>query len=359
MRRKIKLIFISIFNKLIYNYCKSRLDKYLQITCIPKNDLTIMEKQEVDEVWSKFGVKYNYDWFAFYKSFENGFSPFFIPQDIWNHMEVILNPVMYRTLLAHKGFLHKFIDRKYLPETLVNVIEGFIYDENDQIISKESAKNILLSSHDFVKKNSTSSGGGAGVIFYDSLKISEYISEVLTTDYDFICQKTLMISEELSRYNTFSVNTVRIVTLNLNNQITVVSSYMRMSASQRRNDNVCTGGLYIGVKEDGKLHDYALNGNFQRFYEAPSGVIFKGERIQSYGLMKEIVIEQHRKLPFLKFVAWDVTIDVDGNIRIIEMNLDSQNLEYHQPFNGPFFGKRTGEIIDYIKNKPVKRFFYA
>ena len=105
----------------------------------------------VDEVWKKLKLKYNYDWFSFYKSFENGFSPYYIPQDIWSGIEFILNPLQYRNMLSHKGFLHKFVSSEYLPHTLINIIEGVIYDENDQIISKECARDILWNNREFVK----------------------------------------------------------------------------------------------------------------------------------------------------------------------------------------------------------------
>ena len=364
MKSFLKKAFNIFFNKLIYRYCKFKLDKYLKNVCKPKIKLTTTEKKMLDEVWKKLKLKYNYDWFSFYKSFENGFSPYYIPQDIWSGIEFILNPLQYRNMLSHKGFLHKFVSSEYLPHTLINIIEGVIYDENDQIISKECARDILWNNREFVKKYSTNFGGGNGVCFYDLSKNNDeeknkIISEILETSEDLICQQTLKISDELSRYNPYSVNTIRVFTINLNGSVSVVSSYMRMSSSQRKNDNVCTGGVYIGVKSDGKLHEYGLNKGFQRFYKAPSMISFKGEKITSYEKIKNVVTEQHGKIPFVKFVAWDVTIDINNNIRIIELNLDSQNLEYHQPFNGPFLKDRTEEVINYVMRIDSKRFWYV
>lgn len=93
-----------------------------------------------------------------------------------------------------------------------------------------------------------------------------------------------------------------------------------MSSSDRKNDNVCTGGLYIGVKETGALHDYALDAGFHRFYISPSGLEFKKEKIRSYERIKKIVTDLHCNIPFVKFIAWDITVDIDDNIRIIEIN---------------------------------------
>ena len=102
MKSFLKKAFNIFFNKLIYRYCKFKLDKYLKNVCKPKIKLTTTEKKMVDEVWKKLKLKYNYDWFSFYKSFENGFSPYYIPQDIWSGIEFILNPLQYRNMLSHK-----------------------------------------------------------------------------------------------------------------------------------------------------------------------------------------------------------------------------------------------------------------
>ena len=69
MKSFLKKAFNIFFNKLIYRYCKFKLDKYLKNVCKPKIKLTTTEKKMVDEVWKKLKLKYNYDWFSFYKSF--------------------------------------------------------------------------------------------------------------------------------------------------------------------------------------------------------------------------------------------------------------------------------------------------
>lgn len=41
---------------------------------------------------------------------------------------------------------------------------------------------------------------------------------------------------------------------------------------------MCVREVYIGVKSDGKLHEYGLNKGFQRFIKLPDD-FFKGEKI--------------------------------------------------------------------------------
>ena len=39
---------------------------------------------------------------------------------------------------------------------------------------------------------------------------------------------------------------------------------------------------------------------------------------------------------------------------VIEVNLGWGDIYCHQVYNGPLFGTRTDEIINYVKNHPVK-----
>lgn len=76
------------------------------------------------------------------------FSPYYIPQ-IYEWYRIILNPLQYRNMLSHM-ILHKLLV-VFTPHTLINIIEGVIYDENDQIISKECARDDLWNNREFVK----------------------------------------------------------------------------------------------------------------------------------------------------------------------------------------------------------------
>jgi hypothetical protein len=59
-----------------------------------------------------------------------------------------------------------------------------------------------------------------------------------------------------------------------------------------------------------------------------------------------------------KLIAWDFAVDSNGTPIVIEINLDSGEIQFHQIYNGPLFGDRTGEVVEYIKKHPLKRFAY-
>lgn len=71
--------------------------------------------------------------------------------------------------------------------------------------------------------------------------------------------------------------------------------------------------------------------------------------------MKEFVQYWHQKsFPFASLIGWDIIINEKGKPIVIEINLDSADIAPHQIFNGPIFGDRTDEVLEYMKNNPQR-----
>ena len=82
--------------------------------------------------------------------------------------------------------------------------------------------------------------------------------------------------------------------------------------------------------------------------------MFKGEHLRCYEVIKEYALNHHLNFPLANLVAWDFAINEDNCVVVIEVNLGWGDIYCHQVYNGPLFGTRTDEIINYVKHHPVK-----
>ena len=73
-----------------------------------------------------------------------------------------LNPKKYR-IIQNKNLLHKFIDKSFLPITIVNKINGVLFDKEDNKITEDEAVELLSKYEKFVFKPTLKTGGGKGV----------------------------------------------------------------------------------------------------------------------------------------------------------------------------------------------------
>lgn len=339
-----------------------------RLSTMPKAKLTRDEIRAIRRNYAPLHLPYDLQWFEYYKFYRGEVDPYFVPRDIWQHFELSLNPKEVR-FIQNKATLHHFIDKKYLPVTIINKFHGFIYDKDDKVISNEEAKSLLLNQKSFVFKPTDHTGGGIGVQLIELGKIEnkeQFVSDLLQKDF-FICQVPIKPSKRITRFNNgdTTVNTVRCFTLCLNGEVHVISGFMRMGGGQTFNDNVCAktkinnnpklANGYVGIKPDGHLNEFALYAMdlMQKYFYSPSGLILKDEKLDFWEDVKALAVELHKKLPMLGFIAWDFTIDSDDNLKIIEINLDSQDVDDHHIFNGAVFKPYFDDIVAYTAAHPV------
>ena len=120
-------------------------------------------------------------------------------------------------------------------------------------------------------------------------------------------------------------------------------------------DNLTSGGgVLVGIGQDGRIHDFGVSKDYIKTSSSPTGVKFSGLMMPEWELMKETVIGFHRRIPFVNLVGWDVALNESGRPIVIEINLDSAEIEAVQIFSGPIFGERLEEVRAYIDEKTPK-----
>ena len=226
-------------------------------------------------------------------------------------------------------------------------------------MSKNEAIMLLKSKVEFICKVAMGTGGGRGV---QKIRMDEQTDPHLTLDQllkpeDLIFQEVLSQSDFMASFNPDSVNTFRLLTLNINEHCTVLSSFVRMGAKGSYVDNLCSGGgALVGISQDGKLSDFGIRKNYSKCYETPTGLPFKGMQVPDWDYITKAVIGFHKHIPYANLIGWDITINKNGVPIVIEINLDSAEIEAHQIFNGQIFGERLEEVNNYIeKKKPLLR----
>lgn len=351
----------SIFCLAGYLLYKRRAMKYINVA-VKYNKMFAFdkvksnEKLKIDYLWKNLSVSGNHrhDWHSFYKGFCGYFDERFIPSDIYNGLvEYTLNLRKYSICLQHKAILGNFIESRNRCNTIINVIDNVCYDHDWNILSvDEVVDKVKLLNCNVIIKPSTASGGGRKVLFLNSKDIK---NDDFFNKGDCIIQDFLREGDELSRFNLDTLNTIRMLTLNLNGKCTVLSFFLRMGIKGMHVDNLSSGGILVGIKDDGRLHDFALDKKLNKVYESPSGILFKGQIINCYNALKEFALNNHKRIALANLIAWDLAIDKEGNPIVVEINLDSGEIQFHQIYNGPLFGERTNEVIEYVKSHPIKR----
>jgi hypothetical protein len=318
--------------------------------------LTDDEKAQIKSYWGI--VPASYREYGVYKHY-NGFDVRFMPMSIYLPLITRrLNDYSYSEILEHKslfGYLAKGVVR--FPKCYVRTVNREYYSDDMQQISRENAIEICLNIDRLVIKDSLGGSGGHGIeiLKLEGSPIEERRQKlqqaIAKRETDFVIQEYLEESEELKRFNPSSVNTIRVQSLYLNGKWSAVTVVLRYGGDGAEVDNVCSGGVAVGVHPDGSLYEFGYGFGAEQITRK-GDIVFKNTKLSFIPALLKHIEEAHKyQFPIVKYIGWDMIIDKNNNPICIEINSCQNGHINFQLSAGPTFGDRTQEVIDYCKTK--------
>lgn len=243
-----------------------------------------------------------------------------------------------------------------VPKTYCLIERGKFLDLSDE---KEEADiiSILHKKGKLLTKPTRSGGGGHGVESLEYIDGKYYIGKrELTEDdflselrsyYDYMVSDWVYPHEYAKKVFPETTNTMRIVTImnHTTNKAEIMMAVHRFGTKLSIPvDNACSGGICSFVDiETGKLgaaHDMIHEG--MRFKNHPeTNERIEGLQIPDWENIKKKMTHVHNCFPYFEFLAWDVVINEEGEVYILEINrgMDVHWLQVDKPLRNETLGK--------------------
>ena len=220
-----------------------------------------------------------------------------------------------------KAYWH-FFDDKTEFNTLFAAQVGRKWIKVDDRLTAEALSDFLSDLPSVLFKPLEGSSGVGIVKFEKSAwqdDVPAFLRKVQAMDAGLL-EELLIQHPDMSRLCPTSVNTVRIATLLGDKKEGIVYAFLRIGNGKVM-DNVDQGGMAARVDLDsGKLLTVAADKAGNVFDKHPmTGTPIVGFTIPYFEEAKKMCLEAMRKVPQVRFVAWDVAITADGP-RFIEGN---------------------------------------
>ena len=357
MKTKMILNFRKIYGSLFMWLRKKHMKKvvYKQKTKnSKKNVLTGEQKKLAKNYFAKY-KKISTVYHNFYTEKNGIFSEKYIPDDIYfNDINLFYNDYNAFKIVDNKTNYDKLFMGINQPEILAARKNGYWFIRGE-ISTYEAVVELLSGYKSVFIKRATDCGGGNGVfpLDIDETFETEFLKITQNIQTDIAVQGLVVQHEKIAQLNSSSVNTLRILTLlDKEGHVKVYSSILRVGGGMARVDNFCSGGMAVGIDDEGKLREFGYYLNGDKVDRHPlSGVVYKGYEIPSFEEAKDLVCRAHICVPHFRMVSWDVAIQSDGTPTLIEANLADGQLDFHQLTNGPLFGEDTVKILDEVYGK--------
>ena len=242
------------------------------------------------------------------------------------------------------------------PENIVIRSGGYWLTPDFSLLSESQVMEYIKSAGEIFVKQSIDSYGGHGVQYINTSEISDatICNKLQLGGGNVVIQKKIIQHQLLSKLNPSSVNTLRLLSfLKPDGEVKIYSVVLRMGLAGSVVDNASSGGITVGVQDDGRLKDVAYTANGDRFDKVhpDSKVEFSSIVVPKFREIKEAVKRLHLRLPRLRLLSWDFAVDRDETPILIEVNMNRGELDFHQLNNGPLFGEDTETILNEVFGK--------
>ena len=318
------------------------------------------QKKQIDKLFvSTYGKKVPYDWHRYYASYTGNFDARFIPELIYIPViEKKFNDERYAWVMSDKNLLAYFVGdsgKVRTPKVYLTCSNGYIRNSENKIVDKKEAIEILNNKKCFGKPTVDSCSGNMCAVynFNDGIdqKTGKSICEIIDLmGRDFAFQEIISNCDSVKKIHPQSLNTFRITTYLWNNKVYHFPVIMRIGKGESVLDNAHQGGMFIGITDSGNMCDCAFTEFQDRFYVHPdSGVEYKGYTVPETTRVIEAVENVHQKIPQIGMISWDVVVNDNDEVIIIEMNIRGQSVWLSQMAHGVgAFGENTEEVLKWI-----------
>ena len=326
------------------------------------------ERKSFEAYWiSHYGKPFMDSWHKLYQSVNGTFDEKYFPDYLYStEVEWRINPKAYCDVLSDKNLLSVlyYIDHLHIPFTHVSCANGVFQDSTKRVITEKEAISIVSNIGKAVIKPTVDSGSGHNVIVVSmqdgiDTRSGESIRQFWHKyNRNFVVQELISPCDEISTLSPNALSTFRVITYRTDKGFFTAPLSMRVGTGSSDVDNIHAGGLVIGVNKDGTLKKYAYllgygDRNEKVAMHPDSGISFEGYKIPMVPEMQEIAIKLHERIPQLGMVSWDLTIDNQKRVTLIEVNTRDQAVWFPQMVNGEsIFGDNTPFFLEMInKNK--------
>ncbi len=163
--------------------------------------------------------------------------------------------------------------------------------------------------------------GGAGISKYvlsQDGDIKTLFSDIIN-EGEMIVEEEIIQAPEMARYHPESINTVRIVTLCKESDVSVIQTVLRVGGGDSFVDNACSGGLFAEIdKNTGVIVSPGFRGFEKTHYDVhpDTNVAFLGSQVPEWTELIGIIKELALRIPKQHLVGWDMAYSIRGWVMV-------------------------------------------
>lgn len=274
-------------------------------------------------------------WLYVYSAFAGQFKPGWIPHNFYKPQVVSSINGHYGACSSLKPLNRLFFQAKEFPD-LGSFTNGLFLDKYYQVRSPKDFEKILFSDCNRVIFKADQSLKGLGIHIFDRNNFNTEDFKVLGNG---IFQKYVDQHPLFDEYTPKSVATIRILTaINGEGKVSTRGSYLRLAAEHDTHVQSATAAIIPIDLATGVLSETGYMPSWTTLHSHPgSQKSFANVKLPNFRNCVDIVTSLHLKVPFVGCIGWDVTVDKEGQVVVLEWNGMYPGIAFIEATQGPCF----------------------
>ncbi|MBU9722721.1 sugar-transfer associated ATP-grasp domain-containing protein [Bacillus alkalicola] len=293
-----------------------------------KIDVTLIDEEYINDVqryWEKrMGIKIDPVFHIYMQQNFNIKNKFFLPEVQYRLIQKSFNESKKTGAYTDKNLYDQIVKTNRQPKIYLKCVNQRYFINVNIPIKKTQItthfNNIKDQSEFIIKPSRSANGRKVSKLIFDNNNFTLNNRVVSISELEDLYGKNFVIQELITQHSLLksmhpsSVNTIRMLTFRWNNDITHLMSFLRIGIDGAINDNAGTGGICIGVQDDGKLNSLAVDESGNKWLNHPTtNFSFQQETfIPNFQKFKEFVIDLHHDILHHDLVSWDIAVGDDG-----------------------------------------------
>jgi hypothetical protein len=292
-------------------------------------------------------------WLRVYAAFNGRFKEGWIPDNYYGAVVVPRTKGWYGELSTLKSISAQLFRDPALPD-LAYLANGALFSSGNVAIPDNEARDILFSDTDRVVYKPDHSSQGRGILFLDRDSFEYATVRKLGNG---VFQRFVRQHEVFDGFAPGAVATLRLTTVvERSGEISLRSCFLRLG---RVGDTHITPAREVCVPVDVATGELAQHGYLSDWIDVQghpdSNLRFDGITVPAFAACVMKVKQLHRQVPFACCVGWDLAIDADESVNVLEWNAGHNDIKFAEATQGPCFSDLGWQHLLSREHVPMPR----
>ncbi|MFT4067062.1 sugar-transfer associated ATP-grasp domain-containing protein [Paraburkholderia sp.] len=294
-----------------------------------------------------FGDAIYAPWLRVYTAFSGTFKEGWIPDNYYASVVVPHMKGWYGKISSLKPMTRLIFDGDAFPD-VAYFANGLFFTDRSVVVPERDVKDVVFEHAERVVFKLDGSRQGNGVHIFDR---TSFDHEIIKSLGNGVIQKFIIQHPLFNAFASKPVATLRFTTVvDDAGRISIRACFLRLGRAD--DTHILTDReVCVPVRlATGELCDEGYMSDWGATEAHPdSGVRFAGVTIPAFAQCVETVLRLHRKIPFARCVGWDVTVDADNRVQVMEWNGEHNDVKFSEATQGPCFSDLKWERLRAVR----------